>query len=287
MAKRIQKVALVGKGGAPEAEVIARELADQMNAAGVEVRVEAEVAHRLKQPAASLESLRACDLCVVVGGDGTLIRAARLMGAAEVPIFGVNAGYLGFLTEVPRERARSLLAPVLAGDYQSEARIQLRVRLLRGREMLLEEDVVNDAVINRGAFARMVELKTTIDASEVIRFRADGLIVATPTGSTAYNLAANGPILMPAMEGLVLTPICPHTLTQRPLVVSDRSRMSIEVMEAPGELLLSLDGQTSSPLQTGDRVEIERGKTRTWLVRNPEVDFFGILREKLRWGGTT
>jgi NAD+ kinase len=224
---------------------------------------------------------------LVVGGDGTLIRAARLMGTAEVPIFGVNAGYLGFLTEVPRERARVLLAPVLSGVYQSEPRIQLHVRLLRGREILLEEDVVNDAVINRGAFARMVELKTTIDGSEVIRFRADGLIVATPTGSTAYNLAANGPILMPAMEGLVLTPICPHTLTQRPLVVSDRSRMSIEVMEAPGELLLSLDGQTSSPLQTGDRVEIERGKTRTWLVRNPEVDFFGILREKLRWGATT
>jgi NAD+ kinase len=120
----------------------------------------------------------------------------------------------------------------------------------------------------------------------VIRFRADGLIVATPTGSTAYNLAANGPILMPAMQGLVISPICPHTLTQRPLVVSDRSKISIEVMESQGELLLSLDGQTSSPLETGDRVELERGKTRSWLVRNPEVDFFGILREKLGWGGT-
>jgi NAD+ kinase len=223
---------------------------------------------------------------VVVGGDGTLIRAARLMGTSEVPIFGVNAGYLGFLTEVPRERARVLLARVLEGDYESQARIQLRVRLVRGGEPLIEEDVVNDAVINRGAFARMVELRTSIDGAEVIRFRADGLIVATPTGSTAYNLAANGPILMPAMQGLVISPICPHTLTQRPLVVSDRSKISIEVMESQGELLLSLDGQTSSPLETGDRVELERGQTRTWLVRNPEVDFFEILREKLGWGGT-
>jgi len=286
MPVRVQKAALVGRGGSPDAEVIARELAAQMEAAGVEVLVEAEIAHRVERPAASPEELRTCGLCVVVGGDGTLIRAARLLSTSEVPIFGVNAGYLGFLTEVPRERARALLAPVLAGDYQSEARIQLRVRLLRGREILLEEDVVNDAVINRGAFARMVELRTTIDGAEVIRFRADGLIVATPTGSTAYNLAANGPILMPAMEGLVISPICPHTLSQRPLVVSDRSRIAIEVLEAQGELMLSLDGQTSSPLQTGDRVEVERGKTRTWLVRNPEVDFFGILREKLRWGGT-
>jgi NAD+ kinase len=287
MAGRVKSAALVGRGGSPEAEVIATQLAEQMTAAGVEVLVEAEIAHRLKRPVATPEAIRATDLCVVVGGDGTLIRAARLMVPAEVPIFGVNAGYLGFLTEVPRERAAPLLARVLTGDFQAEARIQLRVRLLREREILIEEDVVNDAVINRGAFARMVELRTTIDGAEVIRFRADGLIVATPTGSTAYNLAANGPILMPAMEGLVITPICPHTLTQRPLVVADRSRISIEVIESQGELLLSLDGQTSSPLQTGDRVEVERGKTRTWLVRNPEVDFFGILREKLRWGGTT
>jgi len=278
MSKRIRSVALVGKGGSPEAEVIARQLVDQL--------VEAEIAHRLEQPVAALEAIRACDLCVVVGGDGTLIRAARLMGTSEVPIFGVNAGYLGFLTEVPRERAMLLLARVLEGEYQSEARIQLRVRLVREGQSLIEEDVVNDAVINRGAFARMVELRTSIDGAEVIRFRADGLIVATPTGSTAYNLAANGPILMPAMEALVISPICPHTLTQRPLVVSDRSKISIQVMESQGELLLSLDGQTSSPLQTGDRVEVERGKTRTWLVRNPEVDFFEILREKLRWGGT-
>jgi len=286
MSKRIRSVALVGKGGSPEAEVIARQLVDQMAAAGVQVLVEAEIAHRLEQPVAALEAIRACDLCVVVGGDGTLIRAARLMGTSEVPIFGVNAGYLGFLTEVPRERAMLLLARVLEGEYQSEARIQLRVRLVREGQSLIEEDVVNDAVINRGAFARMVELRTSIDGAEVIRFRADGLIVATPTGSTAYNLAANGPILMPAMEALVISPICPHTLTQRPLVVSDRSKISIQVMESQGELLLSLDGQTSSPLQTGDRVEVERGKTRTWLVRNPEVDFFEILREKLRWGGT-
>ena len=298
MPARVRTVALIGKLGSPEATALAAELAELVQASGAELRVEAGLAGKLARASAAPRALWESELCVVVGGDGTLIRAARLLGAHPVPIFGVNAGRLGFLTEIPRERAVDLLTRVLAGDFTAEPRIKLRARLLRrdagaaqpvapagpGAELLLEEEVLNDVVINRGAFARMVELQLRIDDQLVSRVRADGLIVATPTGSTAYNLSANGPILMPAMDGLVITPICPHALTQRPLVVADTSRLSIEVLAAQGEILLSLDGQSSAPLQTGDRVELERSANRALLVRNPEVHFFGVLREKLRWG---
>lgn len=277
-------VALVGKSQSPEALGTARELADLVTQRGIALRVEDQLAARLGCAAAAPAALRESDLCVVVGGDGTLIRAVKLLALAEVPIFGVNLGRLGFLTEVPRQRAVPLLTRALSGDYAVEPRIKLRARVWRGAEKLIEEDVVNDAVLNRGAFSRMVELRTIVDGAPVSRFRADGLIIATPTGSTAYNLSANGPILTPRTEGIVISPICPHTLTQRPLVVSDRSKVSIEVTASEGDLLLSLDGQSSAPLQTGDRVDLELAPTRALLVRNPEIDFFGILREKLRWG---
>lgn len=287
MPERARSVCLVGKSQSPVAIATARELAGLVLASGLPLWVEDGLAQQIGQPPVSTERLRSADLCVVVGGDGTLLRAARLLGKAEVPIFGVNAGRLGFLTEVPRDRASALLARALTGAYQAERRIKLRVRLVRPAEggdlCLLEEEVINDAVINRGALARMVELRTLIDGTRVSEFRADGIIVATPTGSTAYNLAVNGPILMPSMEGLVVSPISPHTLTQRPLVISDRAQITIEVTQAYGEIQLSLDGQSSAPLQSGDRVEIERAATYTLLVRNPEVSFFEVLRAKLGW----
>jgi len=209
----------------------------------------------------------------------------RLLGGAPVPVFGVNAGgLLGFITEITPAEAIPLLGRVLVGDFHAEPRMKLRVRLRRGATLMEESDVLNDAVINRGALARMVDLKTSIDGLPVTSFRADGVIVATPTGSTAYSLAAQGPILYPTMEAVVLNPICPHTLTQRPLVVSDRSRMTFEVVDAEGELMLSLDGHASHQLLVGDRVEVERSPDRALLVKNPDRDFFAILRAKLRWG---
>ena len=162
-----------------------------------------------------------------------------------------------------------MLTRALAGDYLAEPRAKLCARLRRQGELLLTEEVLNDVVINRGAFAKMVEVQAVIDGAHVGRFRADGLIVATPTGSTAYNLAANGPVLMPTMAGLVVTPICPHTLSQRPLVISDRSKLTLEVTVAQGEILLSLDGQRTAPLQTGDRVELEQAAGRTLWCATP------------------
>ena len=284
MPNPVKSVALVGKSESGEALAIAKEISDAVLATGVSLVVEGQLAERLGRPPASLEQLRACDLCVVTGGDGTLIRAAHLLGRAEVPIFGVNVGRLGFLTEAPRDRAVALLRRVLTGDYTAEPRLKLRVQLWREGQLLLEEEVLNDVVLNRGATSRMVELRTIINGAPVSRFRADGLIVATPTGSTAYNLAANGPILMPGADGLVMNPICPHALTQRPLVISSRVKLCIEVTAAEGEVRLSLDGRAGSVLQTGDRVDLERTEGRVFLVRNPDLDFFGILREKLRWG---
>jgi NAD+ kinase len=163
--------------------------------------------------------------------------------------------------------------------------MKLVVTLMRGGRKLLETDVLNDAVINRGALATMVDLRTSIDGAHVTSFRADGVIVATPTGSTAYSLAANGPILVPTLEAVIVNPICPHTLTQRPLVVPDSCTTTIEVLAANGELLLSLDGRAGEEeLQVGDQIAVRRSAHRALLVRNPELDFFKVLRSKLHWG---
>ncbi len=286
---KVRTVALVAKPGSHEALALAREIRELLAARRVHVLLEAALAAALDEPAgaqpATREETRASDLCVVAGGDGTLIHAVRLLDGAEVPIFGINAGgQLGFLTEIPRARALPLLEQALEGGCPVERRIKLAVELTRAGRRLLSAEVFNDVVINRGALARMVELRTDIDGVRVTRFRADGVIVATPTGSTAYNLAANGPILLPTLDAIVVSAICPHTLTQRPLVLPDRSRVQFEVLAANGELLLSLDGQVGEALEVGDRVEVRRSEHGVLLVHNPELDFFQILRSKLGWG---
>jgi NAD+ kinase len=286
MAPAVRAVAVVAKPRSDEATGLARELADFIQSRGRTLLLDRSVAEAIGgRPASPPAELRKADLCVVVGGDGTLIHAVRLLDGAPVPVFGVNAGgFLGFITEITRAEAIPLLERALAGDFVAEPRMKLRVHVHRAGQLLEEVDVLNDAVINRGALARMVDLKTSIDGAPVMSFRADGVIVATPTGSTAYSLAAQGPILYPTMEAVVLNPICPHTLTQRPLVVPDRSRMTFEVVDAQGELLLSLDGHASQQLLVGDRVEVERSPNRALLVKNPNRDFFDILRAKLHWG---
>jgi NAD+ kinase len=281
---RIHKVFVVIKRSGDEARQIGSELLQHLRDRGCEVVVDASLALPLGLDPASPEDLRDVQLCVVVGGDGTLIRAVRLLAGAEVPIFGVNAGSLGFLTEIPRGQAVELLDETLRGEAPVESRNKLRVRLLRGTRQVVDEEVLNDAVINRGAFSRMVELRTRIDGADVTSYRADGLIIASPTGSTAYSLAAQGPLLHPSMEAIVVNPICPHSLAQRALVVPDRARVEVELHTAQGEILLSLDGQSTHSLEAGDRVLVERAPHRALLVKNPQLDFFAVLRAKLRWG---
>jgi NAD+ kinase len=228
---------------------------------------------------------RSADLVVVLGGDGTLIHAARLLDGRPAPVLGVNMGNLGFMTEVPQSELYGALDLVLSGNAKVSERMKLRVHLHRGgqRERMLDAEVLNEVVIGKGALARMAELDTRCGSHYVATYKADGIIVATPTGSTAYALAANGPLVFPTMRGVIIAPICPHTLTQRPIVVPDHLDVEIVLMN-DSEVYMTLDGQTGVPLQRGDRVQVKQSQNRVLLVRNPNIDYFGILRAKLRWG---
>jgi NAD+ kinase len=231
------------------------------------------------------DAARTADLMVVLGGDGTLIHAARLLAGRRVPILGVNMGSLGFLTEVPQSELYAALEQVLAGHAVASERMKLRVNLFRGASTTpaVDAQVLNDAVIGKGALAKMAELDVRCSGDWVATYKADGIIVATPTGSTAYSLAANGPIVFPTMQGMVITPISPHTLTQRPIVVPDETEVEI-LLANDSEVFLTLDGQKGLRLERGDRVRVRAAPDRVLLVRNPRIDFFGILRAKLRWG---
>ena len=225
------------------------------------------------------------ELVVVLGGDGTLIHAASLLHGREAPILGINMGSLGFMTEVPQSEMYPVLEHILAGKATMSRRIKLRVHLHRpsAGAPVLDGEVLNDVVIHKDALAPMCELDTRMSGSFVTTYKADGIIIATPTGSTAYSLAANGPILLPTMRGLIVAPICPHTLTQRPLVLPDDEDVEIFLINS-SQVFLSLDGQKGLPLERGDRVQVKQSHNQVLLVNNPNIDFFGILRKKLRWG---
>jgi len=228
---------------------------------------------------------KTAELVLVLGGDGTLIHAATLLEDRAVPILGVNMGNLGFMTEVPQSELYTALEEVLAGAARVSERMRLRVHLHRNgtHERAVDVQVLNDVVIAKGALSRMVELEIRCSGTFVSTLRGDGIIVATPTGSTAYALAAAGPIMYPTMRGVILAPICPHTLTQRPLVVPDDENIEIWIRN-DSEMYLTLDGQKGLKLARGDRVQVKQSQNRVLLVRNPRIDFFGILRAKLRWG---
>lgn len=223
------------------------------------------------------------DLLVVLGGDGTLIHGASLL-RSEIPIFGVNMGSLGFLTEIPVVDMLPSLAAVLEGDYQVEGRMKLEASLLRGESTVFGGQVLNDVVLSKGALARIADIEAKADGSLVSVYKADGVIVASPTGSTAYSLSANGPVVHPSLDAMILSPICPHTLTQRPLVIPPDQLLRLTLLSDNGEVHLTLDGQSGLKMEPGDVVEIRRSEQRTLLVRNPRLDYFNILRTKLRWG---
>ena len=228
---------------------------------------------------------RDAELVVVLGGDGTLIHAATLLDGRPVPILGINMGSLGFMTETPQSDMYPALDAVLEGRALVTSRMKLRVHLHRGGrpERAVDTEVLNDVVISKSPFSRMAELDTRCNLVPVTTLKADGVIVASPTGSTAYALAANGPILFPTMRGVVMAPICPHMLTQRPLVVPDDVTLDIVLMN-DAEVFLTLDGKKGPALVRGDRVQVKQSYNRVMLVTNPKLDFFAILRAKLRWG---
>ncbi len=224
------------------------------------------------------------DLIVVLGGDGTMISTARLVGDADIPVLGVNYGSLGYLTDFRFEEIFPALEAIIAGEYEIDRRVMLKAEHLRGSQTLAQGRVLNDIVINKSALARIINIEARLNDLFVNTFRADGLIVSTPTGSTAYNLSAGGPIIYPSMNAIVLTPICPFTLTNRPIVVPDDVVIELTLDNENEGVVLGLDGQTGYPMEAHDRVVIRKSKTTFNLVQPANRNYFDVLRDKLKWG---
>lgn len=224
------------------------------------------------------------DLVLVLGGDGTMIATARLIGDEEVPVLGVNYGGLGYLTEFRIEELYEALEMILEDNFRLDKRVMLAVELQRDAEIVTRNRVLNDVVINKSALARIIEIEAYWNGQYVSSFRADGLIVSTPTGSTAYNLSAGGPIIFPSMNAVVITPICPFTLSNRPLVVPDEAVIELLMKTAQEEVALTLDGQVGFPLTINDRVVIRKSRTTFNLIQPSSRNYFDVLRDKLRWG---
>jgi NAD+ kinase len=223
------------------------------------------------------------DLVLVLGGDGTMIATSRMLGDTEVPVLGINFGGLGYLAEFRIEELYAALESILSGNYRLDKRVMLSVEL-GGAEEATRNRVLNDVVINKSALARIIEIEAYLNGQFVNSFRADGLIVSTPTGSTAYNLSAGGPVIFPSMNAVVITPICPFTLSNRPIVVPDDAIIELRLKTDKEDVALTLDGQVGFPLKIDDRVIIRKSKTTFNLVQPMNRNYFDVLRDKLRWG---
>lgn len=297
--RKFQRIGVVAKAASREAVHTAHELAEWLRRRGLEVALDEAILRAGNISAMGQEPPfrvgEAYDLVVVLGGDGTLLSVARTL-AGKVPILGVNLGNLGFLTEISRGELYPALVQVLAGRFRTETRSLFDIDLKRaGGEAgpalpalpALRYRVLNDAVITKSALARIIELTLRVDGHLVARFRADGLIISTPTGSTAYNLSAGGPILSPLLGVAVLTPICPHALSLRPIVVPDAGPIEVTLETPREEVYLTLDGQEGTSLSQSDTVSITRSKATVKLIKVSERTFYDNLRGKLRWGGLT
>ncbi len=283
----MKSVAIVSKPEKPELEQLVPKVLDWFREHGYE-RVLADRETGVYFP--KLESIERCDIAaqrpdfvLVLGGDGTLLSAARSVAAAKIPILGVNLGSLGFLTEVPLDELWQTLEAVEQHRCSFETRKMLNCRLMRDGKILATYDCLNDAVVNKSAIARLVSFDLYLDTVFVSNYKADGVIISTPTGSTAYALAAGGPILMPSVDAMVIVPVCPHSLTHRPLVVKDAVEIEINVKSAGEEAYLSIDGQVGVPLSDDDRVVCRRSEYVTTLFRMRKT-FFDVLRTKLKLG---
>ncbi|MCH7665500.1 MAG: NAD(+)/NADH kinase [Acidobacteria bacterium] len=286
MSQPIRSVGLVAKGGSREAVRSTNELADWLERRDIRVAIEEEVA-AAREPGFNgdlYDPVNGYDLVVVLGGDGTLLAAGRAV-CPGVPILGVNLGQLGFLTEIARAELYPSLVEILAGRFAVEERSLLEITVVRADEELAFYRVFNDAVIAKSALSRIIELTLKADGGLVTTYRSDGLIISTPTGSTAYNLSAGGPIVNPLLPAVVLTPICPHTFSLRPIVVPDQSRIEVTLETQEAEVYLTLDGQEGTKLRYLDTVRLIRAAKGVHLVRLSGRTFYDNLRGKLRWGG--
>ncbi len=284
--RALERVAIVAKVGPPEGVKLAARLGAWLADNGVEVRFDRRTSAAMgRHDGFSRETLpEDCDMAIVTGGDGTLLSVARSAVPLKIPILGVNLGSLGFLTELQPDELQPGLERITRGEYEIDERHALNVRHTHGERLLSEHALLNDAVITKSALARMITLDMKIDDQQVATYTSDGLIVSTPTGSTAYNLSAGGPILDPRMSAFVIAPICPHSMTHRPLVVPGSVQVEVTLRETHDEVYLTLDGQVGFPVRAGDSIVVTQYAEPVRLVRMPGRSFFDVLRRKLGWG---
>lgn len=281
----MNKIGIICKQGRPEPHEILKELLPKLRQQGFEALVESEAARALDTSGYSRDEIAArADAVLVLGGDGTMLSAARLVAERGIPILGINLGSMGFITEVNRDEIFRAVEKMLSENCPVEERLMLNVRVVREGRMIAEYTVLNDVVINKGALARIIDLETFINDVYLTTFKADGLIIATPTGSTAYSLSAGGPIIYPTLDSIVLTPICPHTLTNRPILLPDDFRVEIILRGMSEDVYLTLDGQIGFSLRKDDVVEISKSPFKARFLVACERDYFRILRTKLKWG---
>jgi NAD+ kinase len=277
------RIALIGKLGSAEVAASLRELIAFLKARGCEAFIEKDTAAEIGERGLDYAAIGArADLAVVIGGDGTLLAAARNLVRHHVPVVGVNLGRVGFMTDIGHRDMQGGLAAILGGEYSIEDRSVLDAEIVRGGNSLLRTLALNEAVISKGAQGRLIEFDLSLDGEFIYTLRADGMIVATPTGSTAYALSAQGPILQPALPALALVPLNPHTLSARPVSVSDRSRIDISLKHAL-EARAHFDGLALADMQEGDRLVLQRSTDVVRFVHPPGYRYFATLREKLGW----
>ncbi|HDH01611.1 MAG TPA: NAD(+) kinase [Nitrospirae bacterium] len=281
----MKNIGIISKTGKPEPPEILKELIPWLTGKGFNVFIDRDTSDILGIKGYSRSEMPGLvDVVVVLGGDGTMLGAARLVAEKGIPILGVNLGGLGFITEVNQSDLFTAIETMLKGECSVEERIMIQADIVRNGEAITSYTVLNDVVITKGALARIIDLETYVDHSYVTTFKSDGLIMSTPTGSTAYNLSAGGPIVHPVLDCIVLTPICPHTLTNRPIVLSGESLIEVGLKSESEDVFLTLDGQIGVSLEKGDVVEVKKSPHKTRLFIPCERDYFQVLREKLKWG---
>jgi NAD+ kinase len=284
--ERVNAVGIISKPGVERAATVVPDLLRWLAARGVAARCDTETAvyaHNLE----GMERTEVPDgvqLIIVLGGDGTLLSAARAIGPREIPIFPVNLGGLGFLTAISVDEIFPELERAFRGEHRVALRRMLQCELRRGGNVVSNYLALNDIVVTKASLARMIDLVARVDQHFVCRYKADGLIVATPTGSTAYSLSAGGPIIFPSVSCFCLTPICPHMLTNRPVIVPEGFEIDLFNLAADGDAWLTVDGQVGEPLRKDDHVVCRRSEHAVHLIRPPKMMFFDVLREKLKWG---
>ena len=286
MKSQFRHVALVGKYHAQGSRSALENIALFLNAQGCDVAIEKDTASNTgltQYPILDVAAIGAqCDLALVVGGDGTMLGIGRLLAKFGVPLIGINQGRLGFITDIAFEDYQTVLAPMLRGDFEEDRRWMMQAQVMRDGRCVFNATAMNDVVVNRGATSGMVELRVEVDGRFVANQRADGLIIASPTGSTAYALSAGGPLLHPSIAGWVLVPIAPHTLSNRPIVLSDSGEVAIEIV-AGRDASANFDMQSLASLMIGDRIIVKRSEYQMRFLHPKGWSYFDTLRKKLHW----